>query len=202
MSWIHMSALKHGITFGLLLIATFSNAQDFYKWVDKNGTTHYTKTPPPQNAKKADSVNTYVSQHDAVRYGPTNNYSNSNASPWNNEYGQSNSYSGEYQNHSATQRRASDEDARKAAIRAASTPIAGARGLTAAQRQTVATLSGGDSSGGGYSEPSRTPSTITNCDGVGCWGSDGTRYNQGAGNTYFPSNGGSCQRVGGQMQCN
>ena len=43
---------------------------------------------------------------------------------------------------------------------------------------------------------------ITNCDGAGCWGSDGTRYNRGAGDTYFPSTGGVCQSVGGQMQCN
>lgn len=50
--------------------------------------------------------------------------------------------------------------------------------------------------------PQRQPSTITNCDGAGCWGSDGTRYNRGAGDTYFPSTGGSCQSVGGQMQCN
>ena len=50
--------------------------------------------------------------------------------------------------------------------------------------------------------PQRQPSTITNCDGAGCWGSDGTRYNRGAGDTYFPSTGGVCQSVGGQMQCN
>ena len=50
--------------------------------------------------------------------------------------------------------------------------------------------------------PQRQPSTITNCDGAGCWGSDGTRYNRGAGDTYFPSTGGVCQGVGGQMQCN
>ena len=50
--------------------------------------------------------------------------------------------------------------------------------------------------------PQRQSSTITNCDGAGCWGSDGTRYNRGAGDTYFPSTGGSCQSIGGQMQCN
>lgn len=50
--------------------------------------------------------------------------------------------------------------------------------------------------------PQRTPSTITNCDSAGCWGTDGTRYNKGAGDTYFPSNGGSCQSIDGQMQCN
>lgn len=50
--------------------------------------------------------------------------------------------------------------------------------------------------------PQRQPSTITNCDVAGCWGSDGTRYNRGAGDTYFPTTGGSCQSIGGQMQCN
>lgn len=50
--------------------------------------------------------------------------------------------------------------------------------------------------------PQRQPSTITNCDGAGCWDSNGTRYNRGAGDTYFPSTGGSCQSIGGQMQCN
>lgn len=50
--------------------------------------------------------------------------------------------------------------------------------------------------------PQRVPSTITSCDDAGCWGSDGTRYNRGAGDTYFPSTGGVCQGAGGQMQCN
>lgn len=47
-----------------------------------------------------------------------------------------------------------------------------------------------------------TPSQIVNCDGAGCWDTNGTRYNKGAGDTYFPSTGGSCQNIGGQMQCN
>ena len=68
-------------------------------------------------------------------------------------------------------------------------------------------VSSGDSysnSNSSYSAPmtQRQPSSITNCDSAGCWGSDGTRYNRGAGDTYFPSTGGSCQNVGGQMQCN
>ncbi len=52
--------------------------------------------------------------------------------------------------------------------------------------------------------PSTTPQprTMTNCDGAGCWDTQGTRYNRAAGNTYFPSSGGSCQSVGDQMQCN
>ena len=55
-----------------------------------------------------------------------------------------------------------------------------------------------------YSMPASTTSTpisIVNCDVAGCWDTNGTRYNKGAGDTYFPSTGGSCQNIGGQMQC-
>lgn len=45
------------------------------------------------------------------------------------------------------------------------------------------------------------PSVITNCDSAGCWDNLGNRYNKGAGSTYFPTSGGSCQLVGGMMQC-
>ena len=34
-------------------------ADNFYKWVDSQGTTHYTKTPPPKTAKKRSTVETY-----------------------------------------------------------------------------------------------------------------------------------------------
>lgn len=50
--------------------------------------------------------------------------------------------------------------------------------------------------------PTQSPPTIVNCDGAGCWDTGGTRYNKGAGETYFPSTGGVCQNIGGQMQCN
>lgn len=46
------------------------------------------------------------------------------------------------------------------------------------------------------------PTTLTSCDNGGCWGSNGDRYNKGAGNTYFRSGGGTCQVIGTQMQCN
>ena len=47
---------------GLILCLNFSqlnHAQDFYKWVDHNGSTHYTKTLPPKNVKKLGSISTY-----------------------------------------------------------------------------------------------------------------------------------------------
>lgn len=48
----------------LLICATFSltqtaTAQNFYKWVDAKGSTHYTTTPPPKSAKKKGQVDTY-----------------------------------------------------------------------------------------------------------------------------------------------
>ena len=36
-----------------------AQAQKFYKWVDASGSTHYTTTPPPKNAKKLGNINTY-----------------------------------------------------------------------------------------------------------------------------------------------
>lgn len=98
------------------------------------------------------------------------------------------------------------EQARKDAYRAASTPHKGANGLTAGQLRTLAALGGAN-----VSKPSReysqnrAPSqsrVMTSCDGAGCWDNQGTRYNRGAGDTYFSSTGGSCQGVGDQMQCN
>lgn len=51
----------------LILLATalastapqIAQAQKFYKWVDASGSTHYTTTPPPKNAKKLGNINTY-----------------------------------------------------------------------------------------------------------------------------------------------
>ncbi|MFV8194035.1 DUF4124 domain-containing protein [Acinetobacter soli] len=37
-------------------------AQSYYKWIDAQGSTHYTKTPPPEGAKKQGKVDTYSSQ--------------------------------------------------------------------------------------------------------------------------------------------
>jgi len=45
---------------------------------------------------------------------------------------------------------------------------------------------------------------VVNCDSGGCWGTDGTRYNRGAGNTMFGSDGRICQAVapGAPLICN
>lgn len=36
-----------------------SHTQDFYKWTDANGSTHYTVNPPPNHVKKLGSISTY-----------------------------------------------------------------------------------------------------------------------------------------------
>ena len=54
---LHRTCLMLLSCLGLSLYSvTF--AQDFYKWVDQKGTTHYTKTPPPKHAKKQGQVAT------------------------------------------------------------------------------------------------------------------------------------------------
>lgn len=62
---MRLSLLKLKVILGVavgcssLLLATTLQAQNFYKWVDKNGSTHYTLTPPPANAKTVGQVPTY-----------------------------------------------------------------------------------------------------------------------------------------------
>lgn len=41
---------------------------------------------------------------------------------------------------------------------------------------------------------------IARCDGSGCWGSDGQRYERASGNTYYGPNG-PCQRAGSLLRC-
>ena len=43
----------------LAVSAQSSFAQNFYKWVDAKGSTHYTAAPPPKSAKKKGQVETY-----------------------------------------------------------------------------------------------------------------------------------------------
>lgn len=57
------SYLKTGLytiaTTALLFCSTQNHAQQYYKWVDANGSTHYTTTPPPKGAKRLNKVSTY-----------------------------------------------------------------------------------------------------------------------------------------------
>lgn len=43
----------------VFLNANQTFAKEYYKWVDSNGSTHYTSTPPPKSAKKKGKVETY-----------------------------------------------------------------------------------------------------------------------------------------------
>lgn len=50
------------ISGGLFLsfsIAPQSFAKEYYKWVDSKGSTHYSATPPPPNAKHKTTIETY-----------------------------------------------------------------------------------------------------------------------------------------------
>ena len=205
-----MSVLKF-TAFVLLSIPVNLYAQQIYKWVDKQGNVTYSKKKPPQGMQeqKIDTIRSLGSTPP-----PQRTYSQSNRNSAQQSY-QSQNYSRQTYSQPQQQTRSAEQEAeRQALLKAASTPYKGSQNgqLTAAQLRTQAALNGvnvssGDSysnSNSSYSAPmtQRQPSTITNCDGAGCWGSDGTRYNRGAGDTYFPSTGGSCQSVGGQMQCN
>lgn len=57
-----MTFLKLGnalTALALIFTAQSSFAQNFYKWVDAKGSTHYTATPPPKSASKKGKVETY-----------------------------------------------------------------------------------------------------------------------------------------------
>lgn len=84
-----------------------------------------------------------------------------------------------------------------------SKPVAGARGMTAKQMEICSGRSSGSSSASSsYSAPvTSSPSSVGNCDGSGCWGSDGTRYNSAGGGNYYSQDGRFCQNIGGQLQC-
>lgn len=47
----------------MLICSSHSFAKQYYKWVDSKGSTHYTTTPPPKNAKKQTKVETYGYRH-------------------------------------------------------------------------------------------------------------------------------------------
>lgn len=47
------------VLMSLMLFATQNHAEQYYKWVDNTGSTHYTTTPPPKGSKKQGQVKTY-----------------------------------------------------------------------------------------------------------------------------------------------
>nr|WP_312326109.1 DUF4124 domain-containing protein [Acinetobacter oleivorans] len=56
------TSLYTAVATAILVYSTQSQAQQYYKWMDKNGSTHYTTTPPPKSAKHLNKVSTYGSQ--------------------------------------------------------------------------------------------------------------------------------------------
>ena len=66
-SIIKRLSLGLGCGFALASMALLSlntHAQEFYKWVDSNGSTHYTTTPPPKakGVKQKGKIDTYGAQ--------------------------------------------------------------------------------------------------------------------------------------------
>ncbi|WP_336166050.1 DUF4124 domain-containing protein [Acinetobacter sp. 161(2023)] len=56
------TSLYIAVTTATLVCSSQSQAQQYYKWMDKSGSTHYTTTPPPKSAKHLNKVSTYGSQ--------------------------------------------------------------------------------------------------------------------------------------------
>lgn len=62
-----MGNLKFLLSLSLICSATtLLHAEDFYRWVDENGSTHYTTTPPVQQSTKKQKVHDYLSKHDKI----------------------------------------------------------------------------------------------------------------------------------------
>lgn len=199
---------------GAFLFSPITNGE-IYKWVDAKGNVTYSSKPPPNGIKRQPietirSLNTTQTQSTNKPY----EFKSNSSIPTTYRDPRDAYHRPVNRPNPPPQQTPEQEALRQKIIQEASTPYKGSQNgqLTANQLRTLAAMDGvnvssGDSdssSNGSYSAPmtQRPPSTITNCDGAGCWGSDGTRYNRGAGDTYFPSTGGVCQGVGGQMQCN
>ncbi|RYG08797.1 MAG: hypothetical protein EON92_15885 [Burkholderiales bacterium] len=48
----------------------------------------------------------------------------------------------------------------------------------------------------------RAPTHLVNCNGAGCWDTQGTRYNRAAGGNFHRSDGKFCTRAGPNVMCN
>lgn len=65
------TSLYIAVTTAILVCSSQIQAQQYYKWMDKNGSTHYTTTPPPKSAKHLNKVSTYGSQPSLKNSTPT-----------------------------------------------------------------------------------------------------------------------------------
>ena len=52
--------------------SSITQAKHFYKWVDSKGSTHYTNTPPPGNARSKSKVSTYGYRGGSAPVAPQN----------------------------------------------------------------------------------------------------------------------------------
>ena len=82
-SWFKMPLFSLAFI-SVSLFTTQSFAKQYYKWVDANGSTHYTTTPPPKNVKKQGKVETYGAARNTY-VAPT---SNNTSTPPNNDTNQ------------------------------------------------------------------------------------------------------------------
>lgn len=74
---------RHYLLFIMLSFSVIQHvmAQNFYKWVDRNGSTHYTTTPPPKNAKTLSTVATYQDGNMATNQASTKKEQTHHANP-------------------------------------------------------------------------------------------------------------------------
>ena len=182
-----------------------AQAKNYYKWVDSKGNVTYSSKPPPSGAKqqKIETLRSLGTQPAPKRVSPYEmpRYTSTQVP-----------IQQAYNLPQKAERSAEDEALRQKIIKEASTPLPGARGLTASQRNTLAAMNGVNvSSGDSYSNSNRPsysapisaapqPTHMTGCDGSGCWDNQGNRYN-GNNGTYY-NNGRVCHNIGGQIQCN
>ncbi|MEB3863597.1 DUF4124 domain-containing protein [Acinetobacter sp. IK31] len=65
------TSLYIAVITAILVCSSQIQAQQYYKWMDKSGSTHYTTTPPPKSAKHLNKVSTYGSQPSLKNSAPT-----------------------------------------------------------------------------------------------------------------------------------
>ncbi|MFW1774536.1 DUF4124 domain-containing protein [Acinetobacter seifertii] len=65
------TSLYTAVATAILVCSSQSQAEQYYKWVDKSGSTHYTTTPPPKGAKHLNTVSTYGTQPPVKNSTPT-----------------------------------------------------------------------------------------------------------------------------------
>ncbi|MBK0063397.1 MULTISPECIES: DUF4124 domain-containing protein [unclassified Acinetobacter] len=159
---------------GLMLLGCLSqsNAKQYYKWVDANGVTTYSATPPPtqrSNEPQLSSQKTAPMNQNK----PTTNFK-SNAS-----------IADEYYN------------PYKQSIKPPATPVSTEKENPPKLNKTETTQTVQTTS-----SSKKLTYMIKDCNGVRCSDHKGNNYNKVTGNTYLSSRGGVCQMTGSRMECN